>query len=211
MAHLHENWYKPWHKNQHLFDPEKDDYFTRPYSVDDRYNGMFSLPNYHLPYNDFDMYEPGDEILTHLVILGPDYYRDSLFEGDEIIIQKGSGYSLMPNDMQWSKSIDDGEVIVCTFLHLLGGDDEEYDYQFLTNGDKKTILDPRDVVINFRYRRQRNAARSIQKAWREHRLNKIIRIQRCVKEWLYREGGVGYNRIMQDFNSLSNKTHKFLN
>jgi hypothetical protein len=65
---------------------------------------------------------------------------------------------------------------------------------------------PGDVVINVRYRRQRNAASVIQRAWRfwvVRRKKAVLRIEDAVSAWMHRVDGPVYNRAKADFERLA--------
>jgi len=215
-----------WHKNQHLFDEEKESYFSCPYSSDPRYRSrkgdFFHWP--HLDYVDCDCDRDGE----YFVVMGWCTEKHTLREGDEIVVHGGSGFALMHDHRRWSRELltseqnKPGVVYICRVMNIMSHDDDEFSHcveclcpsscpcpctcPIPRHSCLMYTIYPGDVVINVRYRRQRNAASVIQRAWRfwvVRRKKAVLRIEDAVSAWMHRVDGPVYNRAKADFERLA--------
>eukprot|EP00983_Pelagomonas_calceolata_P041881 1138245-Pelagomonas_calceolata.AAC.4 len=172
-----------WHKNQRLFSEEKvTQYFNYPFTKDTLWGPIDKLDRFGV------------------VVLGPCPDCHTLRRDDEIIVHRESGFAMTDDSMRWSReAFGDGEVSLYKFVDIIDYGNGEYDYKAIGGNGETQNINLCDIVINLRYRRQREAAKRIQKAWRSWRVTRIVLIQRAIKEWIYQVKWIGYRRVMQDF------------
>jgi len=209
-----------WHKNGDLFHPSKLPYFAfyavdagcsipeelkhYPSTINQYDAEQFTTPdaNTALELSSFlsectyyrflpDVY---DMDFANVIVLGPDAYKNSLIPGDMIIVHEDSAHAIMPDDKKWERSEnEDTEPYVCIYLEQkvsYADGDIEYEYIVTKRTGETVSIYPGDIVRNIRYARQLQAAKNIQRMWREYRAQKILNaaliLQRFWKHYMYK-------------------------
>lgn len=156
-----------------------------------------------------------------VVVLGPKLYQHSLVPGDLIIVDDGTGYSLMPDERRWKRNDSDvqkmqfsnieAQPYLCTFKEKYIDEDNDGDelvsYIVIREDGTEKSIDPHDIVKNVRAYFQHVSACTIQRSWRlRKKVASCIVIQRAWKHTFYAceydFKGKGFLQSMNDFKAL---------